>query len=111
MDITDAMRRVLFEQTFGLAASDAGAKAAFLRRVGVPEEQIAGFCRPGVHAGMALGGAHAIDVQLVVEQVLVRQKAGSITLRVAHDADHLRIEVLEVGPPAQAAADREEPNP
>lgn len=111
MDLTDAMRRVLFEHTFGLTASDAQAKAAFLRRVGVPEEQIAGFCRPGLHAGMALVGAHAIDVQFVVEQVLVRQKAGAVTIRVAHDADHLRIEVLEVGPPAHAAADREEPNP
>ena len=84
MDITDARRRVLFEQTFGLTKSDAAAKAAFLRRAGV---------------------------QLVVEQVLLRQKAGSVTLRVAHDADHLRIEVREVGPPAEAAdasAEREE---
>ena len=110
MDLTDAMRRVLFEHTFGLTASDTEAKAAFLRRVGVPEEQIAGFCRAGLHAGMALGGAHPIDVQLVVEQALLRQKAGSVTLRVAHDAGHLRIEVLYVGPPADAA-DREEPNP
>ena len=109
MDLTDAMRRVLFEHTSGLTESDAEAKAAFLRRVGVPEEQIVGFCRPGLHAGVALGGAHAIDVQFVVEQVLVRQNAGSVTIRVAHDADHLRIEVLEVGPPADAAVGREEP--
>jgi len=118
MDITDVMRRMLFEQTFGLGESDAEAKAVFLRRVGVPEEQIAGFCRPGLHAGMALGGAHVIDVQFVVEQVLLRQKAGSVTIRVAHDqhdeAGHLRIEVLEVGPPVEAAdgsAGREEPTP
>jgi hypothetical protein len=114
MDITDAMRRVLFEHTFGLTASGTEAKAAFLRRIGVPEEQIAGFCRPGLHAGMALGGAHVIDVQLVVEQVLIRQKAESVTLRVVrdpHDDGHLRIEVVEVGPPADATTDREEANP
>ncbi len=114
MDLTDVMRRVLFEHTFGLAATDAEAKAAFLRRVGVPEEQIAGFCRPGLHAGMALGGAHPVDVQLVVEQVLFKQKAGSITIRVArdqHDDGHLRIEIVEVGPPADATANREKPTP
>lgn len=114
MDLTDAMRRVLFEQTFGLTASDAEAKAVFLRRIGVPEEQIAGFSRPGLHAGMALGGAHVIDVQLVVEQVLLKQKAGSVTLRVVrdpHDEGHLRIEVVGVGPPSDATADQEEPNP
>lgn len=114
MDLTDAVRRVLFEHTFGLTESDAEAKAAFLRRVGVPEEYIPGFCQPGLHAGMALGGAHIIDVQFVAEQVLLKQKAGSVTLRVAHDrhdAGHLRIEVLEVGPPADAAMDREEPTP
>ena len=114
MDLTDAMRRVLFEQTFGLGESDAESKAAFLRRVGVPEEQIVGFTRPGLHAGMALGGAHVIDVQFVVEQVLLRQKAGSITLRVVrdpHDSGHLRIEVVEVGPTPDAAVNREEPNP
>lgn len=114
MDPTDAMRRALFEHTFGTTEADAAERAAFLRRVGVPEEQVAGFCRPGLHAGMALGGAHAIDMQLVVEQVLVRQKAGSVTLRVARDPHaegHLRIEVVEVGPPAGAAADREEHHP
>ena len=111
MDITDAMRRTLFEHTFGLNESDTEAKAAFLRRVGVPEEQIACFCRPGLHSGMALGGAHAIDVQLVVEQVLFRQKAEHVTLRIVrdpHDDSHLRIEIVEVGPPADAAANREE---
>lgn len=114
MDLTDAMRRALFEQTFGTDEIDAVAKAAFLRRVGVPEEQVAGFCRPGLHAGMSLGGAHAFDVQLVVEQVLGRQRAGSVTLRVVRDPHaegHLRIEVVEVGPPAEAAADREEHQP
>lgn len=111
MGITDEMRRVLFEHTFGFTESDARAKAAFLRRVGVPEEQIAGFLRPGLHAGMALGGAHAFDVQLVVEQLLLRQKAGSVTLRVAHEGDHLRIEVLEVGPSVGATVRREEVTP
>ena len=114
MDITDTMRRTLFERMFGLAATDAEAKAGFLRRIGVPEEQIVGFCRPGLHAGMALGGAHPVDVQLVVEQVLLRQKAESVKLRVVrdqHDNGHLRIEVVEVGPPIDAAATREEPNP
>ena len=114
MDITDEMRRVWFLHTFGLNESDAEAKAGFLRRIGVPKEQIAGFCRPGLHAGMALGGAHPIDVQLVVEQVLLRQKAESVTIRVArdqHDSGHLKIEVLEIGPPAEAAANREEPTP
>lgn len=110
MDITDAMRRVLFEHTFGLTATDAEAKAGFLRRIGVPEEQIVGFCRPGLHSGMALGGAHPVDVQLVVEQVLLRQKAESVTLRVVrdqHDTGHLRIEIVEVGSP-DIAANREE---
>ena len=114
MGITDAMRRTLFEQTFGLAATDAVTKAAFLRRIGVPEEQIAGFTRPGLHAGMALGGAHVIDVHLVVEQVLIRQKAEHVTIRVVrdqHDDGHLRIEVLGIGPLADAAVNREEPNP
>lgn len=103
MDTIDAARRALFEHTFGRDGADAEAKAGFLRRIGVPEEQNAGFCRPGLHAGMALGGAHVIDVQFVAEQVLGRQKAGSMTIRVAHDPDakgHLRIEVVEVGPPA-----------
>ncbi len=94
---------MLFEQTFGLTASGTGAKAAFLRRVGVPEEQIAGFCQPGLHARMALGGAHVIDVQFVLEHILRRQKAGSVMLRVVADPDdaagRLRIEVVEVGPP------------
>jgi len=114
MNITDAMRRVLFENTFGLGESDAEAKAGFLRRIGVPEEQIAGFCRPGLHAGMALGGAHVIDVQFVVEQVLLKQKAESVTIRVArdqHDTGHLKIEVLEIGLPTDAEVDREEPTP
>ena len=113
-NITNEMRRVLFEHTFGLNESDAEAKAMFLRRIGVPEEQIAGFCRPGLHAGMSLGGAHVIDVQFVVEQVLLRQKAESVTIRVVsdpHDDSHLRIEVVEVGPPADAGANREEPTP
>jgi len=112
MDVTDAMRRVLFEHTFGLTATDAESKAGFLRRIGVPEEQIAGFCRPGLHSGMALGGAHPVDVMLVVEQVLLRQMAESITIRVArdqHDDGHLRIEIVEVGLPADAAANCEEP--
>lgn len=114
MDLTDAMRRVLFEHTFGLNESDTEAKATFLRRVGVPEEQIVGLTRPGLHAGMALGGARVIDVQFVVEQVLLRQKAESVTLRVVrdpHDDGHLRIEVLEVGTPADAAANLEESTP
>jgi hypothetical protein len=113
VDITDPMRRTLFEQTFGLNESDTEAKAAFLRKIGVPEEQITGFCRPGLHSGMTLGGAHVIDVQFVVEQVLFRQKAESVTLRVArdqHDTGHLRIEVVEVGP-HDTAANCEEPNP
>ena len=114
MEISDAMRRVLFENTFGLTATDTEAKATFLRRIGVPEEQIAGFCRPGLHAGMALGDARVIDVQLVVEQVLLRQKAESVTLRVVrnqHDDGHFRIEIVEVGPPADAVANRQEPTP
>lgn len=109
MDIIDAVRRVLFEQTFGVADSDSEAKAALLRRVGVPEDEIAGFCRPGLHVGMTLGGAHLIDVQLAVERVLFAQKAGSVTVRVAHDphdAGHLRIEIVGIEPPAG-----EEPNP
>ncbi len=111
MDFIEAARRALFEQMYGTDEIDAGAKAAFLRRIGVPEEQIAGFCRPGLHAGMALGGAHPVDVQLVVEHVLVRQKAESVSLRVARDCHaegHLRIEVVEVGPPADAATNGEE---
>ena len=114
MDLSNAMRRFLFEQMFGLGESDTEAKATFLRRVGVPEEQIAGFFRPGLHEGMSLGGAHVIDVQLVVEQVLLRQKAESVTIRVVrgqHDDGHLRIEVLEVGTPADAAANLEESTP
>ena len=62
MDFLEAARRALFEQMYGTDRADAEAKAGFLRRIGVPEEQIAGFCRPGLHAGMALGGAHVIDV-------------------------------------------------
>lgn len=114
MDLTDAMRRTLFEHTFGTTEADAATKAAFLRRVGVPEDQVAGFCRPGLHAGMALGGAHPIDVQLVVEQVLGRQRAGSVTLRVARDRHaegHLRIDVVEVGPSADTGADRDGEHP
>jgi hypothetical protein len=107
------MRRALFEHTFGVTESDSDAKAAFLRRAGVPEEQVAAFCRPGLHAGMALGGARPIDVQLAVEQVMLRQRAGSVTLRVScdrHVEGHLRVEVLEVGPPAEPAP-TEEPTP
>lgn len=104
MDIIDATRRALFEHAFGWDQADAGSKAALLRRIGVPEELIPGFCRPGLHAGTTLGGAHPLDVQLVVEQVLLRQKAGFVTIRVSHDPDdaagHLKIEVVEVGPPA-----------
>lgn len=104
MNLTDSMRRVLFEHAFGREQADADEKAALLRRIGVPEELIPGFCRPGLHAGMTLGGAHPLDVQLVIEQVLTRQKAGFVTIRVAHDpydaAGHLKIEVVEVGPPA-----------
>jgi hypothetical protein len=106
MGLINQMRRALFEYAFGTTESDATAKAASLRRFGVPEEQIAGFCRPGLYAGTTLGGAYPIDVQLVVEQVLVRQGAESVTLRVARDrhADgHLRVEVLEVGSPDEAA--------
>lgn len=113
MDLTDQMRRALFEHTFGGTESDAEEKAASLRRVGVPEEEVAAFCRPGLHAGMTPGGAHPIDVQLVVEQVLVWQRAGSVTLRVVRDrhADgHLRLELLAVGPPDEAA-DGEGPTP
>lgn len=104
MDIIDATRRALFEHCFGRGQADAESKAALLRRIGVPEELIAGFCRPGLHPGMTLGGAHPLDVQLVVEQVLLRQKAGFVTIRVSHDpydaSGHLKIEVVEVGPPA-----------
>lgn len=103
MDVLDAVRRALFEQTFGLGEADAGAKADFLRRIGVPEEHIAGLCRPGLHAGVTLGGAHPVDVQLVVEQVLFRQQAGAVTIRVTrdpHDPEHLRIEVVGIDPPA-----------
>ena len=75
--LTDAMRWALFEHTFGITQTDAGARAAFLRRIGVPADQIAGFSRPGLHAGTALGGAHVIDVQFVVEHVLPdARKAG-----------------------------------
>lgn len=101
MNITDTMRRLLFEQTFGLSEADAAERATFLRRIGVPEEHIAGFCRPSLHAGTALGGSRPIDVQSVVEQVLGRQGAGS-----GDDTGHLRIEVIEVGPPAAPAEDR-----
>ena len=104
MDIIDAARRALFEHAFGRNEADAEARAVLLRRIGVPEELIPGFCRLGLHAGMTLGGAHPLDVQLVVEQVLLRQKAGFVTIRVSHDpydsAGHLKIEVVEVGPPA-----------
>jgi len=113
MGLFNQMRRALFEHAFGTTESDAATKAAFLRRVGVPEEQIAGFCRPGLHAGTILGGAHPIDVQLVVEHVLLRQRAGSVTLRVARDRHaegHLRVEVLEIGPPDTTAPD-EGPTP
>lgn len=113
MGLINQMRRALFEYAFGTTESDTTAKAAFLRRFGVPEEQIAGFCRPGLHAGTTLGGAYPIDVQLVVEQVLLRQRAGSVTLRVScdrHADGHLRVEVLEVGPPDETAPD-EEPTP
>jgi hypothetical protein len=109
MDIFDAARRALFEHAYGREKGDADTRAALLRRIGVPEEQVAGFCRPGLHAGMILGGAHPLDVQLVVEQVLLRQKAGVVTIRVGHDpydaAGDLKIEVLEVGPPAAPARD------
>lgn len=117
MDIIDAARRALFEHTFRRDGADPRERAAFLRRVGVPEEWVAGFCQPGLHAGMALGGAHVIDVQLVVEQVLARQKAGAVTIRVARDRHaegHLRIEVVEVGPTEMSpgeAAGPEEPIP
>ena len=108
MDIIDAARRALFEHTFGRDKADAEARAALLLRIGVPEELIAGFCRPGLHARMVLGGCHPLDAQLVVEQVLLRQKAGFVTIRVTHDpydsAGHLKIEVVEVGPPATPPA-------
>lgn len=102
MDIIDAARRALFEHCFGREQADCDEKAALLRRIGVPGELIPGFCRPGPHAGMTLGGAHPLDVQLVVEQVLLRQRAGAVTIRVSHgpdDAGGLRIELVEVGPP------------
>lgn len=104
VDIIDATRRALFEHAFGRDGTDAETRAALLRRIGVPEELIPGFCRPGLHAGMTLGGAHPLDVQLVVEQVLLRQKAGFVMIRVSHDqydaAGHLKVEVIEAGPPA-----------
>lgn len=108
MNLTDAMRRALFEHTFGRDQADAGEKAELLRQIGVPEELVAGFCRPGLHAGTTLGGCHPVDAQLVVEQVLFRQRAGSVTIRASHDtadeAGHLKIEVVEVGPPETPAA-------
>lgn len=104
MEIIDAARRALFEHCVGRDKADTAARAALLRRIGVPEELIPGFCRPGLHAGMTLGGAHPLDAQLVVEQVLIRQEAEFVTIRVSHDpydaAGHLKIEVVEVGPPA-----------
>ena len=102
MDIIDAARRTLFGQMYDQDGADAEAKAKLLRRIGLPGEQIAGFCRPGIHAGMTLGGSHLADVRLVVEQVLERQRAGSVTIRVARDrhaGGHLWIEIVEVGPP------------
>ena len=117
MDITDAIRGALFGQMYGADRADAEVNAAFLRGIGVPADEVAGFCRPGLHAGMTLGGAHAADVQSVVEQVLARQRAGSVTLRVApdrHAEGHLRIEVVEVGPPDTCPSEfveREEPKP
>src|SRR5579884_2666215 len=104
-DIFDAMHRAFFDDLFSLDEEARKAKERLLREAGVPEDQIADLTRPGIQAGMSLGGAKAVDVMNVVERVLFRQNAGSVLLRVKRppfdEAGHVEIEVIEVGPPSE----------
>lgn len=120
MDIFDHLHRANFDTLFSLDEKSREAKAKLLRDAGIPEDVIAQLCQPGIQPGMALGGAHAIDVMTLVERVLFRQHAGHVLLRVSRppfdEAGHLEIEVLEVGPPPPEEvegeqASREEPTP
>lgn len=104
MNFFDHMHRAMFDTLFSLDDEGREAKARLLRDAGVPEEEVARLCRPGVHAGMTFGGAKPVDVMTLVERVLYGQYAGSVLLRVTrppHDeAGHVEIAVLEIGPPA-----------
>src|SRR5207253_4322009 len=106
-DIFDAMHRVMFDKLFSLDDEGREAKAKLLREAGVPEEQIAELTRPGIQPGMSFGGAKPVDVMNVVERVMFGQHAGHVLLRVKRppfdEAGHIEIEVLEVGPPSEAA--------
>jgi hypothetical protein len=105
MDIFDNLHRANFDKLFSLDEEGRRAKEQMLREAGVPQEQIARLCSPGIQAGMTLGGAKPIDVMTLVERVLFGQHAGSVLLRVSRppydEAGHVEIAVLEVGPPSE----------
>ncbi len=111
-DIFSAMHRAMFDQLFSLDEEGRKAKEQLLREAGVPEELIAEFTKPGIQAGMTLGGAKPVDVMNVVERVLFRQNAGSVLLRVKRppfdEAGHVEIEVLEIGPPSEEEFEKQQ---
>ena len=110
--IFDAMHRAMFDQLFSLDDEGSKAKAQLLREAGIPEEMIAELTRPGIQAGMSFGGEKPVDVMNVVERVLFRQNAGSVLLRVKRppfdEAGQIEIDVLEVGPPSEEPAQKDE---
>ena len=106
-NLFDGMHRAFFDQLFSLDEDGRKAKAELLRKAGVSEEQIAEFTRPGILPGMSFGGAKPVDVMSIVERVLFGQNAGSVLLRIKRppfdEAGHIKIDVLDVGPPSEEA--------
>jgi len=78
-----------------------------LRGAELPDELLAERTGPGIRPGLSFGGAGTVDVRGVVERVLFGQNAGHVLLRVTRppcgECGHVEIEVLEVGPPSEAA--------
>jgi hypothetical protein len=112
MDVFDSLHRARFDQLFSLDEEGRQAKAKLLWEAGVPEDEIAKLCSPGIKAGMKLGGAKPVDVMTLVERVLFGQNAGSVLIRVSRppfdEAGHIEITVLEVGPPSEEGEEGEE---
>ena len=92
-----------FDKRFSLDEDGRRAKADILRAAGLPEDEVKAMTRPGILPGMSFGGAATADVGRVVEQLLFRQGAEAVLLRVVrppHDeAGHVQISVLEVVEP------------
>jgi hypothetical protein len=103
VNILDRLHDEFFELLVGLDEASRQELARFAKERGASDEQVRQIQAGGIQPGLTLGGAHAADVARVVQRVLFRQGAASLTLRVRRppldEAGHVEIEALEVEQP------------